>query len=219
MRLDDFQQEDVRRLSRYVVPITDEAGNEAYELLILGPEQRVQETFAESDIDVAVRPDVAEEEWREEAQRALAWEDQVYPRSAFDDPAGWAKPPRPQPSAEDRVLVALNSTRPGGTGLTLQIRNLTLFGSVTLGLVPPRRMAWVGAQVRPFSGDPDLSLSVGGASGFVAGIFSSTAPGLLWDTVWAQIIYGISLPFFPTVDVVPFLIPSSTLFIFWGWVM
>jgi hypothetical protein len=216
MRLDEFQQEEVSRVVRYAVPITDEAGEEAYELLIVGREQKVRENFAESDIEVTIRPEVAEEEWREEAQRQLSW-DQAVPRSAFDDPRAWTKPPRPDPPTEDSVMVTLRATRPGGTGFVIRALNLTLFSTTIFGLASGAPMAWVTAQVRPSSGDPDLFLLVGGAR--VAGIFTSEAPGLIWDTVWAQMIYGISLPFVPLVGVVPFVSPSTTELHFWGWLI
>jgi hypothetical protein len=217
MRLDAFQQEVVSRVIRYAVPVTDDSGDQAYELLIVGHEQRVRETFAMSDIEATIRPGVAEEEWREEAQRALSWEDQVVSREAFDDPAGWAKPPRREPPAEDRILVTLRATRPGGTGFNVTFRNLTLFSTMIFAVASSRPMSWFTAQVRPSSGDPDLFLLVGGAR--VAGIFDSNAPGLIWDTVWAQMIFGISVPFVPLLGVVPFISPSTTQLHSWGWVV
>jgi hypothetical protein len=217
MRLDEFQQEVVSRVVRYAAPVADEAGQEAYQLLIVGPEEQVRESCAESDFDVTIRHDVAEDEWRQEAERALSLDDLVVPAAALADPRDWAKPSRREPPAEARILAAFRPTRPGRTAFTFQT-NLTLFGSVLFLFFPPTRFAWAAAQVRPTSGDPDLFLSVGGAS-FLAGIFASQAPGLFPDTVWAQMIFGVSLPFSPTITVVPFVVPSTTAFVFMGWII
>jgi hypothetical protein len=217
MRLDEFQQEVVSRVVRYAAPVTDEAGEEAYELLIVGPEEQVRESFGESDFDVTIRLDVAEDEWKEEAERALSLEDQVVPAAALADPRGWAKPSRHEPPEEARILVALRATRQGGTPFIFQT-NVTLFGTFLLLFFPPTRFSWAAAQVRPTRGDPDLFLSVGGAS-LLAGVFSSVRPGLLPDTVWAQMTFGVSLPFTPTVTVVPFVAPSTTAFTFMGWIL
>jgi hypothetical protein len=217
MRLEEFQQEVVSRIVRYAAPVTDEAGEEAYELLIVGPEEQVRESFGESDFDVTIRPDVAEDEWREEAERTLFLEDQVVPAAALADPREWAKPPRREPPAEARILVAFRATRPGGTGVNFRT-TVTLFGSFLLLFFPPPRFTWAAAQVRPTSGDPDLFLSVGAAS-LLAGVFSSVGPGLFPDTVWAQMIFGVSLPFNPTVTVVPFVVPSTTELVFTGWIL
>lgn len=218
MRLDEFQQEIVSRVARYAAPVADEAGQEAYQLLIVGPEEQVRESCAESDFDVTIRHDVAEDEWRQEAERALSLDDLVVPAAALADPRDWAKPSRREPPADARsILVAFRPTRPGGTGFTFQT-NLTLFGSFLFLFLPPTRFAWAAAQVRPTSGDPDLFLSVGGAS-LLAGIFASQAPGLFPDTVWAQMIFGVSLPFSPTITVVPFVVPSTTAFVFVGWII
>jgi hypothetical protein len=217
MRLDEFQQEVVSRVVRYTAPVSDEAGEEAYELLIVGPEEQVSESFGKSDFDVTIRPDVAEDEWREEAERALSLQDQVVPAAALADPRDWAKPSRREPPADAQILAAFRATRPGGTGFTFQT-NLTLFGSFLLLFFPPTRFSWTAAQVRPTSGDPDLFLSVGGAS-LLAGVFSSVGPGLFPDTVWAQMIFGVSLPFTPTITVVPFVVPSTTALTFMGWIL
>jgi hypothetical protein len=185
MRLDDFQQEEVSRVIRYALPVGDEPGNEAYELLIVGPEQQVRDHLADSDIEVTVREDVTDEEWREQAQRELSGHQQVT-RSVFDDPRSWAKPPS-TPSDAGSIRMGLRATRPSGTAFTLQITNLILpVGSgpfITLFLQP---VLWVTAQVQPTRGDPDLTLS-GVTGGIAVGVFNSALPDGLPDTVFGQI--------------------------------
>jgi hypothetical protein len=71
MRLVDFQEEVVSRVVRYALPVANETGEETHELLIVGREQQVRETLAESEIEVTIRPGVTEEKWKAEAQRQL----------------------------------------------------------------------------------------------------------------------------------------------------
>jgi hypothetical protein len=219
MRLDEFQEEVVSRVVRYALPVTDEAGEEAYELLIVGREQQVRDALAESDIEVTIRPGVAEEEWKAEAERELSF-NQVIPREAFDDPKSWVKS-APEPSAEAPVLVTLRATRPGGTGFVFRVTTLSLGAGagITFMLGAGSLMSWAGAQVRPFTGDPDLFLFIaGGRPPGMPGIFSSAAPDGMWDTVWAQMLPGVPSPFVPLINVKGFTTTTTALLV-WGWVI
>jgi hypothetical protein len=117
--------------------------------------------------------------------------------------------------------VTLRATRPGGTGFALRATSVSLGSkaSITfmLGSGPP--ISWVAAQVRPVTGDPDLFLSIsGGRPAGLPGLFSSVAPNGLPDTVWAQMIPGISFPFVPIVTVFGFT-ATVTGFFLAGWVI
>jgi hypothetical protein len=123
MRLDELQREPVGEFVRYSTPLPDESGAVSHELIILGPETRVRESFAETDFDVTVRPGErrsVEDLQRETPPQRLPKAAQYIPssevlRSAFDDPRFLLKESPPDPTADDSVFVTVLSTRIGGT--------------------------------------------------------------------------------------------------------
>lgn len=216
MHLDEFHQEPAGELLRYSLPLADEAGEQTYELLILGSEQQVRDSFGESDFDVTIRPGVTEEEWASDLSRQLSLADEVVPREAFDDPNTWFKQPHRDPTPKDSVLMALRRERPGGTGFSVTVTSVRLsLGSFVTFSGP--RMTWFTAQTRPISGDPDLFLTVSGGLG-TTGLMASTLPDGLWDTVWAQNFPPqIAVPFVPFLTVRGFT-ATVALLLAVGWV-
>jgi hypothetical protein len=214
-RLEDFREERLEEAVRYSLPLSDETGERTHELLILGAEDQIRESLGESEFEVTIRPDVSEEDWASEASRQFASADQVVPREAFDHPKSWLKDPPPRPTADNCVVIAVRQERPGGTGLSLAVRNLSLSPprfSLFVPAVGPNGAAWFDAQVQPISGDPDIFLF----GGVGVGRFSSTAPDGIWDRVWC---YNYPRPptwfsffgFFPAVEIRPFT-ACATLF-------
>jgi hypothetical protein len=187
MRLDDFEQEAVGEFVRYSMPVIDEAGEPAHELLVLGSEQQIRESFGESDFEVTIRPGErkslqeleqhSQEQWPAELSRRLP-SAEALPRTAFDDLRAWFKQPPPAPSAEDSILVALRSERPGGT-----YSNFFTTGSVTLlqsiFFVPFPPVFWSRALAAPRTGDVDMFMERLGS----AGLSQSNQPGLAWEFV------------------------------------
>jgi hypothetical protein len=186
MRLDHFQQEAVGQFVRYSVPVTDENGGRAYELLILGSEEQIRKSLGESDFEVTIRPGErksleelqhrSEEQWSEELARHLPAADAL-PRTAFDDLRPWFKQPAPDPSVEDSIFVALRSQHPGGSYF-----NFFTSGSVadlaSVFFLPFPFVFWSRALAVPTSGDVDLFMDRGGDP-----VSQSNQPGLAWEFV------------------------------------
>lgn len=217
--LGDFEHERLRESVRYSLPLTDEAGEQTHELVIVGEQRQIQESFGESEFDVTIRPGVSEEDWADEMARELFSSDEVVPREAFDHPRSWSKDPLPEASGDKSVLIAVRRLRPGGTGLAASIRGMSLAPPSSALFIPafgPRGLAWFVAQSRPLSGDPDLTLDAG--LGRVR--TSSTFPDGIWDWVGA---FDYPRPptwtyagFFPAVTVIPFT-PCTTFLLAWWW--
>jgi hypothetical protein len=193
MRLDDLQRESVGEFVRYSAPLPDESGAVGHELIILGPETRVRESFAESDFEVTIRPG---ERWSvEDLQREAPeeWLSQVADhipasevlRSAFDDPRPWLKKSPLDPTAEDSIFVIVMNTRPGGTYFRMFFRNIFIAPKAThFSAFTPITTAvhFVRAITVPETVvDVDLYLGFNGASG--AFPVSSTLPAPLPDQV------------------------------------
>lgn len=212
MRLDEFEQEQVSRIVRYTIPVPDDRSEAAYELVIVGREEQVGATFGESEIEAKIRPGVTEDEWTRETQRELEG-GPLLPREALHDPRAWVKPAPTDLSAD--IMMTLRAVKPGATGFLFTVTGMTVFSRTVFAVGSGSRMAWVAAQSRPSSGDPDLFLLVGRVP--VTGVFSSTAPGLVWDTVFATATFGFGVPFVPLIVVVPFISPSTTTLFVSGW--
>ena len=52
MRLDECEQVRVGEFVRYTAALSDDRGEQAYQLLLVGEEGRLKETFGESDFDI-----------------------------------------------------------------------------------------------------------------------------------------------------------------------
>jgi hypothetical protein len=123
MRLDEFACHARDESARYFAPVTDESGEVTHELSIVGPDELIRASFAESDLTVTIRPDehLSVEDLRKEwPRRQLPDLADHLPsaevlRSAFDNPRAWAISPPPDPSPDHSIFVTLRSNRPGGT--------------------------------------------------------------------------------------------------------
>ncbi len=205
MRLDEFERKAVGDLLRLTAPLTDENGEQAYQLLVQGPEEQVMEAFRESDFKATIRPGGTEEEWQKETRRVLPLGDEVVAPEAFDDVHSLFKRTAPSPSAEDSLLVALRREKPGGTAFILSLPLFVPFRFNVFFFFP---LAFTcSAFVSPFSGDPDLFLSLNSPG--APAVAASARAGLSWDSV------GFSrppwFPFFPFFRVFGFA-PSFTQF-------
>ena len=131
--------------------------------------------------------------------------DEVVAPEAFDDVHSLFKRTAPSPSAEDSLLVALRREKPGGTAFILSLPLFVPFRFNVFFFFP---LAFTcSAFVSPFSGDPDLFLSLNSPG--APAVAASARAGLSWDSV------GFSrppwFPFFPFFRVFGFA-PSFTQF-------
>ena len=158
MRLDEFKQERVGDRIRWTAALTDDRGDQAYQLLLVGAEGQIKEVFGESDFDVTISPDVEQEEWVARAEKRLGLTELVVPEDAFDDLPSVFRDDAPKPSAEDSVICAIRRERPGGTGFALIVPLVVPTG---VNVFFPFPLAFVcGGAVLPVTGDPDLFLHV-----------------------------------------------------------
>lgn len=179
MRLDEFEQERVGEFVRYTSVLSDDRGERAYQLLIVGGEGRIRKAFGESDFDVTISPDVDQEEWVARAEKKLGLAELVVPPDAFDDLPTLFPEPAPKPSAKNSVVCALRRERPGGTGFALVVPLLVPAGVNVFFAFPPAFVC--GGAVLPVSGNPDLFLN---ANSFVGPpIAFSRVGGLFPDSV------------------------------------
>jgi hypothetical protein len=190
---------------RYSTPLRDDKGEPAaYELLLVGSEDRVKEAFGDSDFEVTVSPGVGQEEWEAEVERRLGIAEHVVPPDAFDDLKSLFKPSAPDPSADDSIVCALRRERPGGTGLALVVPLFVPTGANLFFLFPPAFVCTAG--LLPVSGDPDLFLM---ANSFTAPpIARSTFSGLTPDSI--RFTTTLSAQFFPVFRVRGFLASVTT---------
>jgi hypothetical protein len=204
MRLDDFQQERVGKFTRYNAPLSDDTGEQAYQLLLVGSEERIKESVGDSDIEATISPRVEREEWEASLPRTLRLTDQVVPADAFDDVEGLFKRPAPDPTPENSVVCALRREKPGGTGFTLVIPLFVPSGVNFIFAFPPAFVC--GASVLPITGDPDLFLTIN--SPVAPTVSASAFGGLFPDSV-----FFMTPPFFqfiPFFRVFGFLASSTT---------
>jgi hypothetical protein len=155
MRLDEFKQERVGDRIRWTAALTDDRGDQAYQLLLVGAEGQIKEVFGESDFQVTISPDVDQEEWAARAEKQLGPAG-VVPQDAFDDLSSLFRDEAPKPSAENSVVCAIRRERPGGTGFALIVPLVVPTGLNVLFPFPPAFVC--GGAVLPVTGDPDLFL-------------------------------------------------------------
>lgn len=72
VRLDEFEQTRVGEVIRYTAALTDDRGEQAYQLLLVGDEKGINEVFGESDFDATISPDVDKDEWMARAGKRPA---------------------------------------------------------------------------------------------------------------------------------------------------
>jgi hypothetical protein len=179
MRLDECEQVRVGEFVRYTAALSDDRGEQAYQLLLVGEEGRLKETFGESDFDITISPDVEQEEFMAGAEKKLGLTELVVPPDAFDDFPALFPEPAPKPSAKNSVVCALRRARPGGTGFALLVPLFVPAGANVFFLFPPAFVC--GGAVLPVSGNPDLFLN---ANSFVGPpVTFSAFAGLTADAV------------------------------------
>jgi hypothetical protein len=179
MRLKDFEREPVGEFHRYTAALSDDRGERAYQVQLVGADQRIKKIFAKSEFDVTISPDVDQEEWVARAEKQLGMAELVLPADAFDDlTASFPEPPR-KPSAKNSVVCALRRERPGGTGFALVVPLVVPAGVSVFFAFPPAFVC--GGAVLPVSGNPDLFLN---ANSLVAPpVARSTFAGTTVDAV------------------------------------
>jgi hypothetical protein len=201
MRLDDFQQERVGRFTRYSAPLSDDTGEQAYQLLLVGLDERIRESAGESEIEATINSRVEREEWEASLARTLGLTDQVVPVDAFDDLDGLFKRPAPEPTAEDSVVCVLRREKPGGSSFTVDFSGLFVPPGFSIFFVFPLAFACAAASL-PSSGDPDLFLTLNSPSGPL--VSSSVLPSRFPDFVF--FMTPAFFQFFPFVRVFGFAI-------------
>src|SRR5262245_13386034 len=158
MRLDEFKQERVGDRIRWTAALTDDRGDQAYQLLLVGAEGQVKEVFGESEFEVTISPDSEHEEMTARASQLIGRSESVLPQDAFDDLSSLFRDDAPKPSADDSVICAIRRERPGGTGFALIVPLVVPTG---VNVFFPFPLAFVcGGAVLPVTGDPDLFLHV-----------------------------------------------------------
>jgi hypothetical protein len=160
MRIEELQRRADQGRVRYVGAVADAAGEEGYELAIAGPEDLVEEAFAETDFALDIRPGASREDWdrmMEDMARSRA--ESSTEAFALERPDEFFKPAPCPAVPETTAMVALRRLCQGGTVFGNRIRFGIPRGAETLVFTLPSVWICSGTLI-PQSGDADLFLSL-----------------------------------------------------------
>lgn len=185
MKLDKFERTTRGKSVRLVTSIADVTGAGDYELVIVGPADGVERTFAESDFSVTIDPQRGTDQVEKELAEESRWRLEDYAEVAeLREVANLLKGKKGPPAPTEGNSIFLSLRRIRGTGSFWILAFPYILGTgVNIWLfLPPVTM--LSASAFPIRGDQDLFLRGGGWPSYPTTLMSSTKGGTAIDRMF-----------------------------------
>ncbi|MCM3872025.1 MAG: hypothetical protein ND895_15180 [Pyrinomonadaceae bacterium] len=217
MKLKDMKRSG-KDAARYITTLSDDQGQEDYELTVTGPRVLVEKVFAKSDFEISISPKATAKEAEARANELWAKYSATTKEIApAEDLKSLLKTAPKDATAKSAVVVSLRRIRGDGTFFAIWFPTLLIPRGVSIFFVGPPAIFCRGS-VFPLplvGGDPDLFLTLNGISPPV--VSSSTLAGPAIDTVAFMVLPTLLIPPLPVIPFYRILGFSTSLTGFFCW--